>query len=272
MRVHHLNCGTMCPISARLTNGAGGLLARGRMVCHCLLIEAPDGLVLVDTGLGTEDVADGPGRLGRGFVSVLAPPLLYEETALAQIKRLGFTREDVRHIVPTHLDLDHAGGLPDFPAATVHIFADEHDAAMQRATLIERERYKSVQWVHGPAWQRHSLAGDTWLGLECVRCIGPDVALVPVVGHTRGHCAVAVRSDNGWLVHAGDAYFNHSELDPVHPRCPPALAAFQWIVAMDNQARLRNRERLFAVAREHAAQVKLFCAHDPQEFAQLAGA
>lgn len=40
---------------------------------------------------------------------------------------------------------------------------------------------------------------------------------------------------------------------------------------MDNRARFRHRERLFAVAREHVSQVKLFCAHDPQEFAQLAG-
>ncbi|MFD0510570.1 MBL fold metallo-hydrolase [Streptomyces aureus] len=30
---------------------------------------------------------------------------------------LGYAVDDVRHIVLTHLDLDHAGGLPDFPRA-----------------------------------------------------------------------------------------------------------------------------------------------------------
>ncbi len=29
--------------------------------------------------------------------------------------------------------------------------------------------------------------------------------LVPLFGHTRGHCGVAVRTEQGWLFHAGDA-------------------------------------------------------------------
>ena len=54
--MHHLNCGTMCPWGRRLLNGDGGWLEPGRLVCHVLLIESSDGLVLVDTGFGTEDV------------------------------------------------------------------------------------------------------------------------------------------------------------------------------------------------------------------------
>ena len=59
LKVHHLNCGTMCPVCARLINGQGGWLEPAQMVCHVLLIETPrDGLVLVDTGIGTRDIAD----------------------------------------------------------------------------------------------------------------------------------------------------------------------------------------------------------------------
>src|SRR4051812_19320612 len=105
MRIHHLDCGTLCPISSRLVNGEGGWLSRGIMVCHCLLIEAADGLILVDTGLGTADVDDPRRRLGGDFLRMTSPRLLREQTALAQLERLGFRREDVRHIVPTHLDL-----------------------------------------------------------------------------------------------------------------------------------------------------------------------
>jgi glyoxylase-like metal-dependent hydrolase (beta-lactamase superfamily II) len=54
----------------------------------------------------------------------------YRETAYMQIKELGFNPQDVRHILVTHLDLDHAGGLSDFPEAKVHIFAPEFEAAM----------------------------------------------------------------------------------------------------------------------------------------------
>ncbi len=46
LRVHHLNCGTMCPACAKLMNGQGGWLELAKLVCHVLLIETPrDGLV-----------------------------------------------------------------------------------------------------------------------------------------------------------------------------------------------------------------------------------
>ena len=47
-------------------------------------------------------------------------------------RALGLDPRDVRHIVVTHLDLDHAGGLADFPDAKVHLHAREHAAAMAR--------------------------------------------------------------------------------------------------------------------------------------------
>jgi glyoxylase-like metal-dependent hydrolase (beta-lactamase superfamily II) len=236
------------------------------MVCHCLVIEGKDGLVLVDTGLGTGDIEDPKGRLGRMFLAVTRPRLARAQTALAQIERLGFRREDVRHIVPTHLDLDHVGGLSDFPEAQVHVFEPELQAAMQRRTVGERGRYRVPHFAHGPRWTTHALAGDRWLGFDRIRVIGEDVALVPVVGHTRGHCAVAVRDERGWLVHAGDAYFFHGEVDPVAQRSTPGLAFFQRLAAVDDEARRANQARLRELVRDHGREVRLFCAHDPVEY------
>jgi glyoxylase-like metal-dependent hydrolase (beta-lactamase superfamily II) len=235
------------------------------MVCHCLVIEGEDGLILVDTGLGTADVNDPNGRLGRVFVKVTRPRLLVEQTALAQIERLGFRRADVRDIVPTHLDLDHVGGLSDFPAARVHVFEPELRAAMQRKTVGERGRYRVSQLSHGPQWVSHTLEGDRWLGFDRVRAIGEDIALVPVVGHTRGHCAVAVKDDQGWLLHAGDAYFFHGEVDPVAPRSTPGLSLFQRLAAVDDVTRRANQGRLRTLVRDHGREVRVFCAHDPVE-------
>jgi len=73
----------MCPAFRSLVNGSGGLFERGRMVCHCLLIEAPGGLLLVDTGLGTDDVAHPVARLSLPFVTLVSPVCRREETALA---------------------------------------------------------------------------------------------------------------------------------------------------------------------------------------------
>ncbi|MEH2556733.1 hypothetical protein V1286_004262 [Bradyrhizobium algeriense] len=72
MRVHHLNTGTMCPIGRRLVNGTGSIFQRARMVCHCLLIETNDGLALVDTGIGLDDIANPP-RLGPKWVRQTTP-------------------------------------------------------------------------------------------------------------------------------------------------------------------------------------------------------
>jgi glyoxylase-like metal-dependent hydrolase (beta-lactamase superfamily II) len=263
----------MCPLGQRLLNGEGGWLAPARMCCHCLLIEGRQGLILVDTGLGTADVAH-PARLGRGFNWVVRPRLIMSETALHQIQALGFDPRDVRHVVPTHLDLDHAGGLGDFPQAQVHVFSREYDAAMARSTLQERERYIPAQWAHGPNWVRHEVQGEHWMGFDAMRAL-PDtddeVLLVPLTGHTRGHCGVAVKGDEGWLLHCGDAYFYRGETE-MDPHCPVGLTVFQKLVQMDGRTRMANQQRLRELKRDHGREVTLFCAHDPVELAQLAGA
>ena len=257
MRVHHLNCATMCPPFV------------GKMVCHVLAIESGDGLVLVDTGLGMADVTTPKERLGREFVTITRPRCDPAETALAQLETLGFAAADVRHIVVTHLDLDHAGGLADFPGAAVHVSAAEHEAAMTRPSATERRRYRPAHWAHGPKWNIYNPGGERWHGFEGVRALDglpPEILRVPLVGHTRGHHGIAVREDGdaGWRLHAGDAYFFHGELE-AHPNCPLALRAFQRLVAIDNDARLANQERLGLVARDATAGVRVFCAHDPLE-------
>jgi glyoxylase-like metal-dependent hydrolase (beta-lactamase superfamily II) len=270
MRIHHLSCGSLCPHGGRLIGGEGGALARAEVICHCLLIESSDGLVLVDTGFGSGD-ARNPAQLGQPFRALLSPRPRYEETALAQVEALGFAAADVRHIVATHLDPDHAGGLPDFPAAEVHVFAPELAAALQ-PRLDERARYRRAHLAHGPRWAEHrsEAGGDRWFGFERARILpGLDVelALIPLIGHSRGHTGVAVNSGNGWLLHCGDAYFNHGQVASPST-CPPLLKVFQRVLAADNGARVANAERLRELAASHGDEVTLFCAHDPHELAR----
>jgi glyoxylase-like metal-dependent hydrolase (beta-lactamase superfamily II) len=253
----------MCPRGARLFAGRGGLLEKTELVAHCLLVEAKDGLVLVDTGFGTGDVLD-PGRLGQPFRSVVGASPKLAETATKQLEALGHEPSDVRHIVITHLDLDHAGGLSDFPQAEVHVFAPELEIA-RHPGLRDKSRYIPAQWAHGPNWKPHEVDGDAWFGFESVRPIpGLDdqVALVPLVGHTKGHCGVAVQTGDGWVLHCGDAFFFHGEMEtPL--RCPPGLRVFQNLTQFNRGERLRNRERLRELRREHGSEVRLVCSHDP---------
>jgi glyoxylase-like metal-dependent hydrolase (beta-lactamase superfamily II) len=264
-RVHHLNCGTMCPRGRRFLTGEGSLLAAGRLVCHVLLVEAGDGLVLVDTGFGSADVED-PHRLPLPFRGAVRPQLRSAETAQSQIRALGLDPGDVRHIVLTHLDIDHAGGLPDFPQAEVHLFAREHETR-QSPPLRERIRYASAAhgWAHGPRWVPHQVEGDDWFGFESVRVLpgsNAELLLIPLVGHTLGHTGIALREGDGWLLHCGDAYFYRDEVS-TPPRCPPGLRAFQNLTQANGRRRRANQERLRELAGRHAPEVELICSHDP---------
>jgi glyoxylase-like metal-dependent hydrolase (beta-lactamase superfamily II) len=264
--VHHLNCATMSPALK-----VGGLVP-ARIVAHCLLVEGPSGLTLVDTGFGTGDLAAPRQRLGRGFVSMMGPALDPAETAVAQVRALGHRPEDVRHVVLTHLDLDHAGGIGDFPQATVHVFADELETAMSRRSPKDRARYVPAQWAHSPRWLAHELApAETWFGFQAVRTVADDVLLVPLRGHTRGHCGVAVRRPGGgWFLHAGDAYFSHGEKERP-PTCPSGLTLFQNLVQVDHGARKDNAERLRSLHADHGDEVTVFSAHDAREYDRLSG-
>jgi glyoxylase-like metal-dependent hydrolase (beta-lactamase superfamily II) len=246
---------------------------RGRLTSHCLLVEAGDSLVLVDTGYGLRDVADPRGRLSAFFRVLAAPELREEMTAVRQIERLGFRARDVRHIVLSHLDFDHAGGLDDFPAATVHLFAQEVVAAAAQRTWLDRRRFRPQQWDSRARWRLYPMAeGERWYGFEHVRGVDgvAGVLLVPLVGHTLGHAGVAVRRDRDWLFYAGDAYFYHREMDPDRARCTPGLRVYQTMLAKDRGLRLANRERVRALARR-GGDVQVFCAHDVRELERLAG-
>jgi glyoxylase-like metal-dependent hydrolase (beta-lactamase superfamily II) len=264
MRIHHLNCGSLCPHGGRLIGGEGGLRERSPIVCHCLAIESGDGLILVDTGFGLGD-ARNPRQLGFFFSLMNAEPR-DETTALRQLEARGFAASDVRQIVATHLDPDHSGGLPDFPDAEIHVLSTELDAALDPRAR-DKLRYIGAHWKHSPHWIRHDPGGDEWFGFESVRVLprsGAEIALVPLHGHSLGHTGVAIRTGTGWMLHCGDAYFNHGELQ-TPPSCPPGLGFFQNLNAADNRARKANQERLRELAGRHGDEIDFLCSHDPHE-------
>ena len=90
MHIRHLNCISSCPLGGALMDGyTRGL--RGRLSCHCLLIESRDFLVLVDTGFGLRDVGDPRARLSRFFLTLLAPDFREElDRAAHHIRKRGF--------------------------------------------------------------------------------------------------------------------------------------------------------------------------------------
>ncbi|MBN1262604.1 MAG: MBL fold metallo-hydrolase [Anaerolineae bacterium] len=258
MTIHHLDCGPMRPIWPNT-----------KAVTHCLLVETNDGLLLVDTGFGVADVTR-PTRFMRAFTALLRTGRNVEDTALRQLTRLGYDPTDVRHIVLTHLHLDHAGGLPDFPQAQVHIYAAEYEAS-RRPTHPSTWFYQPGQWAHGPNWVIHHLTGETWYGFDAIDILpglSPRVLLTPLTGHTRGHCGVAIETGAGdqsapagrWLLHYGDgAYPFYNEGRTWRLFSNPPLELDRWFLG-DNTGRLK------ALLQAHGDEITFISAHDPADF------
>lgn len=278
MRIHHLNCGTDCPLGGALFDGRSKGLT-GRLVCHCLLIETDaHGLILVDTGYGLRDV-DHPHRsphprITRAMRTLLNIRLREQDTAIRQIEALGFAADDVRHIVLTHLDFDHAGGLEDFPKATIHVMEQEFSAATgPRRGFVSRNRYRPSQYDGITDWRLYGAQGERWFGFDAVRELAglpPEILLVPLPGHTWGHAGVAIGNRGDWLLHAGDAYFYRGEMRQAQRRCTPGLRWYQNLMEVDRNARLANQARLRSLSLEHRHEVRIICAHDAVEFESCA--
>lgn len=238
--------------------------------CICLLIEAGKRLMLVDAGLGVPDSLE-PGRLGPGNILLNAVPDR-KETAVRKVEGMGYRKDDVTDIICTHLDRDHAGGLSDFPNARVHVLAAELEAASCPGSFAERERYRKMQFAHGPVWVTYDgTSPDKWFGLECIRGLDglPDeIALVPLPGHTKGHCGVAVNTGSGWLLHCGDAYYVKSELDN-GTRVPAGVRLFRRVAHMNPAKAMMQLERLAGLVKTHRGEITVVASHDPDEYERL---
>lgn len=253
------------PVLRHLTCGYLQKPPNPRVVCHCLVLEGPGGLTLVDTGIGLLDVRDPVGRVSQPVIDAAGFEFNEADTAVRQLERLGRRPADVTHVILTHGDPDHAGGLADFPGATVHLAAEEH-----AAIAAGNPRYRPPQFAHGPRWRTYGVSTHRWFGMEARPLdleSGTDVLLVPLFGHTRGHCGVAVARADGWDLHVGDAYYLRVEL-LVDDHPVSVLAALR---AEDDAARRTSLGHVRRLHREQAGAVRMFGYHDPDEFRLAAG-
>jgi glyoxylase-like metal-dependent hydrolase (beta-lactamase superfamily II) len=252
MRIHHLNCGTLRPI-----------LPRVKTIVYVLLVETNQGPVLIDTGLGSRDYASASRKLAL-FLRVMGVRRDPKETAAAQVRRLGFSPEAVGHIVLTHMHFDHAGGMFDFPQAQVHVSRVEFEAAVARRGALA-VAYEPEQWAHGPRWVLHESWDRDWYGFRAATVLQglvPEILLIPLPGHTRGHCGVAIQQPGGWLLQCGDAaspFHPEADLDPGDTTRHALRLLPRGFV---ERAMGTHVARLRALAREHGDQVTLVSAHD----------
>jgi glyoxylase-like metal-dependent hydrolase (beta-lactamase superfamily II) len=259
MEIYHLNCGSLY---ARVP--------KVHAIIYCLLVAGRDGLVLVDTGFGLGDYAR-PSLMMNAFLWLMGSPRDPAETAAHQVDLLGYQREDVAHIVFTHMHLDHAGGLPDFPHAQIHVFARELEAVRRPHGLLERG-YDRTHFAHGPNWVLYDRVDGDWFGFESIDVdAGPDleIKLIPLPGHTRGHCGVAVKTRRGWLFQCGDAASPMHPATDLHARGGPYPLGRVFPDWLAQRALGPHVPRLEGLQRAHGDEVEIISSHDIFSFNQF---
>jgi len=247
MKVHHLNC---VQIESPFGMGIG----------HCLLLEDQEKLTLVDAGIGLAETREPEKRLGKALIESTGFILEEERTAIKQIEGLGLDPERVQNIVCSHLDPDHIGGLADFPGATVHISKEEYESFQSG-----QERYLPQQLSHDPEVRLYAKNDSAWFGLPARKLgldLNTEMYLIPLFGHTPGHCGVAFQANGKWTFYVGDAYCLRAELsDRNHPADQLATAR-----AMNNARRKQSLEQVRQVIKNHGDEIVYFGYHDPTEF------
>ena len=250
-KIHHLNFGMMRAIPVDPNSMTS---------CHCLLLEDPNGLALIDSGLGLIEMQHPHERFGEQLLNIWGFTIDENLTAVRQLEKLGFNPADVKHIVLSHADVDHAGGLRDFPNAMVHL-ASEELANVE----AKNPRYLFNQFDHGPKWQKHGPSDERWFGLEARDLdlgLSSKVKLIPLFGHTRGHSGIAIEQGDKWVLHAADTYYRRVEV----LTDDNAVTALSSHTADDNNQRIASIAALRELSREHGEKVSFFSTHDVIEF------
>jgi N-acyl homoserine lactone hydrolase len=175
---------------------------------YAWLIEHPEGLIVVDTG-ETAAVSD-PGYFPRWhpyFKLGVREWVNPEDEVGPKLRALGFSPDDVRWVVMTHLHTDHAGGLGHFPRSEILVSRPELENAS--GFLGKVRGFLPHRW---PSWfsPRPFEPSDESLGPfpRSLRLtdVG-DVGIVATPGHTKGHCSVILEEGPRSIFFAGDASY-----------------------------------------------------------------
>ncbi len=146
--------------------------------CFGYLIFHPDGVVVVDTGIGSHPEVDAYYRPRRRPLG----------EALASA---GASVSDVSHVVNCHLHFDHCGGNPELAGRPIFTQRVELQAA-------RTPEYTLAELVDAPGLTYELLEGESE--------ILSHVFVVPTPGHTEGHQSVVVRRGDGTVIIAGQSH------------------------------------------------------------------
>jgi N-acyl homoserine lactone hydrolase len=204
------------------------------------LVEHPSaGPLLIDSGLHASVAVKPAESFGR--VTLLAFRNLEMDAGQAvpaQLRERGIDPGEIGTVVMTHLHVDHASGISEFPGATFVVSRAEWDAGTSQGRL---HGYVTRQFDHAFDYRLLDFDGAARDGTAVREGAGSartgailsptsfsgfarsfdlfgdgSVRAVYTPGHTLGHMSVVLRTRRGELLVAGDAIYLRRTLDETH--------------------------------------------------------
>jgi N-acyl homoserine lactone hydrolase len=195
-------------------------------IVNAFAIRHPEGVVLVDTGIGE----------GNAFVDHSYRP---QRRAIDdELRAVDLDIGDVIAVINGHLHFDNIGGNALFPGVPIFVHQDEWDAAHAGGATYRNESldFDVLDWIDFPGATYRRIDGD----YEVVS----GVRLFPTPGHTPGHQAVLIETDEGRAVVAGQVPYDHVEWEWIRVERSMHEAAVQNVVVGDTDTYLASAIRL----------------------------
>jgi len=209
---------------------------------NVLVFQTPQGVVLVDSGMGV-GVTPTTGRLKRG------------------LEVLGIAPDQVKAVVLSHAHPDHIGGIltpqgqAAFPKARIYLAGPEFEfwnadqPDLSTTTLPDAIKKNGVEVAH----KAFQAVGDDLQKVEGDEEFWPGFRFVAAPGHTPGHRGVHIRSGQEELLYLGDSVHVHAA-QFLHP---------DWTMAADTDRRQAVASRVRLLERAVARRLLIAGAHLP---------
>jgi glyoxylase-like metal-dependent hydrolase (beta-lactamase superfamily II) len=223
VRVHPLQTGEMHAPPAWIDRPRGRLASLkigGQMLgprggwdwlpIPAFLIEHPGvGAILIDTGLHpscASDVSSNMGRLGGLIYQIRMD---HDQALRIQLPEHGIQPTDIKVVIMTHLHIDHASAVSEFPQATFVVNKREWSAAAEGGV---RDGYHARHFDHAFDWRSLDYDSDSVVSFsgfaQSLDLFGDgSVNVVSTPGHTFGHQSVVLRTTSREILVIGDAAY-----------------------------------------------------------------
>jgi glyoxylase-like metal-dependent hydrolase (beta-lactamase superfamily II) len=213
---------------------------------RCLLVETPDALVLIDTGVGNKE--------SEKFLAIYGIENAGTPTRLEDgLRAAGFTPDDVDIVIDTHLHFDHAGGN------TFRDAEGEVRLTFPRARyVVQRGEWEYAHWNNERV--RASYLPDNFDPVERAGRfdfvegaaeIIPGIRVIPTPGHTPYHQSVIISSE-------GETACFLADLIPTAAHLP-----LPWIMGYDVEPLVTLESKRAVLEQARREDWLLVFEHDP---------